>query len=123
MLTGNSTEFLDPVFSSGVTFALESGVLAASLVVKQLNGEPVNWQDEYVTPVQSGVDTFKAFIEAWYQGDLQTIIFSKGFNLKIKQQICSILAGYVWDTSNPYVKKHSYALQTLAKVIRISERT
>src|SRR5690606_37754904 len=35
-LTGNSSEFLDPVFSSGVTFATESGLLAAKLMYREL---------------------------------------------------------------------------------------
>jgi hypothetical protein len=35
----------------------------------------------------------------------------------IKNQICSVLAGYVWDTDNPFVKKHSTAVAALAKVI------
>jgi len=35
VLTGNSTEFLDPVFSSGVAFATESALLAAKLITKK----------------------------------------------------------------------------------------
>src|SRR5690606_13322489 len=46
-LTGNAAEFLDPVFSSGVCFATESGSLAAKLAVRQLQGEVVDWQKEY----------------------------------------------------------------------------
>jgi hypothetical protein len=38
-LTGNASEFLDPVFSSGMAFATESGMLAAKLALRQLNGE------------------------------------------------------------------------------------
>src|SRR5690606_31277320 len=44
-LTGNSAEFLDPVFSSGVTFATESGLLAAKLFARELRGEKVNWDE------------------------------------------------------------------------------
>ena len=36
VLCGNATEFLDPVFSSGVTFAMESGNKAAKLVIETL---------------------------------------------------------------------------------------
>src|SRR5690606_91978 len=39
VLTGNVTEFLDPVFSSGVMFALVSSQQAASLAIRQLRGE------------------------------------------------------------------------------------
>jgi flavin-dependent dehydrogenase len=38
VLTGNVTEFLDPVFSSGVTLATVSSQIAANLVIRQLNG-------------------------------------------------------------------------------------
>jgi len=41
VLTGNATEFLDPVFSSGVTFAMESGHTAAKLVARHLRNRPV----------------------------------------------------------------------------------
>jgi hypothetical protein len=32
--------------------------------------------------------------------------------------ICSILAGYVWDENNPYVKNHSLRLKTLVELCR-----
>ena len=43
VLTGNVTEFLDPVFSSGVTLATVSSQTAANLVIKKLQGENVDW--------------------------------------------------------------------------------
>jgi len=122
VLTGNSTEFLDPIFSSGVTLALESGSRAAKLVAKQLSGETVSWQDEYVNPIQQGVDTFRSYVKAWYDGSLQTIFFTSEINQEIKNRICSVLAGYVWDTTNPYVSKHWTSIQSLAKVISINQR-
>ena len=39
VLTGNVTEFLDPVFSSGVTLATVSSQTAANLVIRKLKGE------------------------------------------------------------------------------------
>jgi hypothetical protein len=35
--------------------------------------------------------------------------------------ICSVLAGYVWDISNPYVKNHDTALIKLAKLINLEK--
>jgi len=58
-------------------------------------------------------------VMGWYDGSLHDIFFSKSTNEEIKQQICSVLAGYVWDLDNPFVKKHEQLLQTLSKVIRI----
>ncbi len=38
VLTGNSAEFLDPVFSSGVTFATESALMALNLNPALMSG-------------------------------------------------------------------------------------
>lgn len=119
VLTGNSTEFLDPIFSSGVTFAMESGVLAAKLLDRQLRGENVDWDKDYVAYIQQGVDTFRSYVKGWYDGSLPKIFFSPSSLQQFKDQICSVLAGYVWDETNPFVKKHSRILTTLSKVLDI----
>lgn len=116
-LCGNSTEFLDPIFSSGVTFAISSGFKSADLVVKQLNGETVDWLNEYEVVMKKGIDVFRSYVNAWYDGTLAQIFFSKEEKEEFMKQICSVLAGYVWDESNPFVKKHKTILPTLAKVI------
>ena len=117
-LTGNSTEFLDPVFSSGVTFATESGLKAAKLAAHQLKGESVDWETEYTEYIMQGVETFKTYVKTWYSGDLQDIFFVEDENKEIKKQICSVLAGYVWDKNNQFVKNHKRAVPSLAKFIR-----
>ncbi|MGB0402835.1 MAG: NAD(P)/FAD-dependent oxidoreductase [Salibacteraceae bacterium] len=117
-LTGNSTEFLDPVFSSGVTFATESGLLAAKLAARQLKGDTIDWQVEYTDYIMKGVETFKTYVKTWYTGDLQDIFFVNDENKEIKRQICSVLAGYVWDENNQFVRNHKRAVPTLAKFIR-----
>ncbi|MBI2259408.1 MAG: tryptophan 7-halogenase [Flavobacteriia bacterium] len=120
VLTGNVTEFLDPVFSSGVTLATVSSQLAAHLVVKKMKGIEVDWEKEYMKPMLDGVDVFRTYINAWYEGTLHEIFFAKNIDLDIKKQICSVLAGYVWDLTNPFVKKHKTILDTLVKVIRLN---
>jgi flavin-dependent dehydrogenase len=117
VLCGNSTEFLDPVFSSGVTLAISSGYKAAALVAKQLNGEDVNWEKDYSDVLKSGIDVFRTYVLGWYDGMLATIFYAKDSNPEFKRQICSVLAGYVWDETNPFVKKHKTLPKTLAKVI------
>jgi glycosyltransferase involved in cell wall biosynthesis len=104
VLTGNVTEFLDPVFSSGVTLATTSSQIASKLVIRQLNGEVVDWQKEYTDLMMQGVDTFRSYVLAWYDGTLQKIFFAEERNQEVIRQICSVLAGYVWDLENPYVK-------------------
>ena len=117
VLCGNSTEFLDPIFSNGVTLAVGSAVIAAKLVDKQLSGEKVDWKTEYEDVMKHGIDVFRSYVNAWYDGTLETIIFANETDQNRKNQICSVLAGYVWDETNPFVKKHKTLLNTLAKVV------
>ena len=121
VLTGNVTEFLDPVFSSGVMFAAVSSQLASHAVIRKLNGQEVNWESDYTQVVQQGVDTFRSYVMAWYNGTLDTIFFAKNKNPQIVQQICSVLAGYVWDLENPFVKGHATELRRLARRIEQSQ--
>ncbi len=121
VLTGNVTEFLDPVFSSGVTLATVSGQRAAHLVCAQLRGQEVNWQKDYTDFMMQGVNTFRSYVMGWYDGHLQDIFFARKPNPEIQKQICSVLAGYVWDTTNPYVKNHDRALKALASVLKIEQ--
>ncbi|MEO7988729.1 MAG: NAD(P)/FAD-dependent oxidoreductase [Chryseolinea sp.] len=122
VLTGNVTEFLDPVFSSGVMFATVSSHMASKLVIKKLKGEIVDWDQEYSKPIQQGVDTFRTYVMGWYDGTLEKIFFAKNPDELIKKQICSVLAGYVWDQENPYVLDHHHAITKLARTIRAKER-
>ncbi|MFA0113653.1 NAD(P)/FAD-dependent oxidoreductase [Vibrio sp. 10N.261.46.E11] len=117
-LLGNAGEFLDPVFSSGVTIAMKSAQFVVECVEKQLNGEKVNWDREYAEPLMIGVNTFRTYVEGWYSGALQDVIFYQEPNPKIKQMVCSILAGYAWDQSNPYVNESKRRLKTLAEICR-----
>jgi len=117
-LLGNAGEFLDPVFSSGVTIAMKSACLAVDVLDKKFNDETVDWQTDFADPLQKGVDTFRTFVNAWYDGSLQDVIFYDKQQANIKTMICSILAGYVWDNKNPYVKNSRARLNTLAQLCR-----
>lgn len=122
VLTGNVTEFLDPVFSSGVTLAVTSSHLAANQVVRQLAGENVDWQKEYTDVMMQGVDTFRSYVVAWYDGTLQKIFFAEERNQEVIRQICSVLAGYVWDMENPYVKNHATYLKRMVRLINVGKK-
>lgn len=102
-LLGNAGEFLDPVFSSGVTIAFKSASLASDCLRRRYAGETVDWQTDYGHPLRQGVDAFRAFVEAWYAGGFQQIIFHPSPSKEVRELISSILAGYAWDRKNPYV--------------------
>ncbi len=118
-LLGNAGEFLDPVFSSGVTIAMKSASLAVPLVSRQLKGDAVDWEKEYAQPLKIGVETFRAYVNAWYAGSLQQIIFSDNQVPAVREMVCSILAGYAWDTQNPFVQEPERRLKALAQVCSV----
>lgn len=119
-LLGNAGEFLDPVFSSGITIAMKSASLAAPLVSRQLQGETVDWERDYAVPLKRGVDTFREYVTAWYDGRFQDVIFYDNIqdHPGIRGMISSILAGYAWDTSNPFVADPARRLGTLVELCR-----
>ncbi len=118
VLVGNSGEFLDPVFSAGVTVALESAVLAAGLVHQELSGAPPDWDAAYAQPLSGAIAVYRSFIDGWYSGDLPEIFFNEVQNPGVKSQICSVLAGYLLDSSNPFVAQHRRKVPVLAKMLR-----
>ncbi|WP_168794925.1 NAD(P)/FAD-dependent oxidoreductase [Paraburkholderia aromaticivorans] len=115
-LLGNAGEFLDPVFSSGVTIALRSAHLAVQTLNRQLDGEQVDWSAAYDVPLRKGIDTFRAFVERWYSGALQDIIFYPEQTPSIRRMISAVLAGYAWDETNPYVADPVRRLNALHEV-------
>jgi flavin-dependent dehydrogenase len=119
-LVGNATEFLDPVFSSGVSLALQSASQASDAIIRQLNGEVVDWQTDYADFMARGIDTFRTFVNAWYDGTLHQVFFAEEINADLKRMVCSALAGYVWDLDNPFVSNHG---RKLSQLIRIIEST
>jgi flavin-dependent dehydrogenase len=114
-LLGNAGEFLDPVFSSGVTIAVKSADLAVTALLRERAGEAVDWEKDYAKPLRAGVDAFRAFVESWYRGGFQDVIFHQDQNPDIRRMISSILAGYAWDLSNPYVA-HPERMRTLEQL-------
>jgi flavin-dependent dehydrogenase len=116
-MVGNATEFLDPVFSSGVTLALESARLAAGCVDAELRGDRPDWARDFEAPMKLGTDVFRTFVEAWYRGDLPRIFFNAEKAPNIKRMICSVLAGYVWDEENPFVAQHDRKIRQLIRLL------
>lgn len=117
-LLGNAAEFLDPVFSSGVTIALRSSKLAADALHRQLGGEAVDWQSAFADPLMVGVETFRAYVQGWYSGEFQDVVFFQNAQPEIRRMISSILAGYAWDTDNPFVASPQRRLRMLSELCR-----
>ncbi len=103
VIAGNAGDFLDPVFSSGVMFALESGSLAAGLIQRELAGETVDWEADYAAVLRQAIGIFRTFVKAWYTGDLPDIFFFRAKPMAAVRHITSILGGNVRNLENPLV--------------------
>lgn len=115
-LLGNAGEFLDPVFSSGVTIALKSAALAVPLVDRQLRGQAVDWHTDYEQALRRGIEVFRAYVEAWYDGRFQRVIFEPRQLAGVKAMVSAILAGYAWDESNPMTQRCGKRISAIADI-------
>ncbi|VAW49513.1 FIG022199: FAD-binding protein [hydrothermal vent metagenome] len=121
VLVGNASEFLDPVFSSGVTLALESGYKAAELTIDELNGTHVNWQTDYADYMMVGINVFREYVNAWYDGRLQAILFGDDRSEKVTRSVVSVLSGYVWNEENVFVSNPKKMVDTIYQLAKINE--
>ncbi len=121
-LLGNAAEFLDPVFSSGVTIAMRSASMAVRVLEQQLRGAAVDWDGEFERPLRVGIDCFREFVSAWYDGRLLEIFFSEPRPSDVRRMVCSVLAGYAWDLNNPFVCEPQRRLDTLSQLCTLQNR-
>ena len=93
-----------------------SASTAASVLDRQLRGEAIDWDAEFERPLRKGIDTFRAYVRAWYDGRFQDIMFARTQPPGIRRMICSILAGYAWDETNPFVAEPERRLEMVAQL-------
>lgn len=118
VLIGNSGDFLDPVFSSGIAIAIYSAVLASQLITRQLKGEMIDWHEQFEEEVRFGIRVFRTYVKGWYDGRFQDVIYAITDNSEIHRYIASILGGYAWDRTNPFVTDSERRLNMVANAVR-----
>ena len=104
VLIGDAAGFLDPIFSSGVHLAITSAARAAEGVDALLRRGEHAALRQYQADMDAGLRVYQAFVARFYQRDLvRNLFFSADKNPVMRGAIINILAGYVWDTSNPLI--------------------
>lgn len=116
LIIGNAAGFIDPIFSSGITIALKSAVTAAPEIINFLKNKQADWQT-YDAEMATGTKTFQAYVDAWYDSSLQEIILTQNKEPDIQSKINSILAGYVWDQKNSFVREPKRKLKQVYKLL------
>ncbi|MCY1563013.1 hypothetical protein D9M68_1004890 [compost metagenome] len=76
----------------------------------------MDWESQFAIPLKRGVDTFRVYVEGWYDGSFQDVIYYQNASSEIRRMISSILAGYAWDERNPYVAEPKRRLRVLAEL-------
>ena len=51
-----------------------------------------------------------------------SIFFADDQMPQFKQKICSVLAGYVWDEKNEFVRDHHASVNKLARIITLRDQ-
>lgn len=101
LMIGDAFAFIDPVFSSGVHLALNSGTMGAGVVDAFLRGSP-NYAArvrKFERTVRRGIDTFSWFIHRFNQPAFQGLFVSTRRPPNIERAVLSLLAGDVFTQS------------------------
>lgn len=100
VLVGDALGFLDPVYSSGVLLAFQSGEMAADCIIDAWKNNDFSekrlsaFQDEF----WRGMDAFKKLVYAFYNKDFNFARFLKKYP-QCKQGVTDILSGNIFKPS------------------------
>ncbi len=101
LLVGDAAAFVDPLFSTGVLFAINSAKFAAGHIDAALSEGRfeaerfVKYQDQVI----AGMDIFKDLVHEFYSSNLRKLLISSAHNPTMCAVITSILAGDVYKPS------------------------
>jgi flavin-dependent dehydrogenase len=101
LMIGDAFAFIDPIFSSGVHLALNSGTIGAGVVdayLRRSSDYPAR-QKQFERVVRRGIDTFSWFIHRFNQPAFQALFVSTRRPPKIERAVLSLLAGDVFSQS------------------------
>jgi ABC-type nitrate/sulfonate/bicarbonate transport system ATPase subunit/flavin-dependent dehydrogenase len=115
LLVGDAARFVDPVFSSGVSVAMESAKRAAEAITAALKKNDLSASAfaGYEVTLRSGVDIWREFILSWYQ--LPPLFLDLLAEPDARVQLTRLLQGDVYDrTSVPILEKMRAAIREVA---------
>jgi len=100
LLVGDAARFVDPIFSSGVSVAMESAKRAAEASIQALAHDDVSASAfaEYERTIRAGVDIWRDFILMYYQ--LPPLFFDLISRPEGRLQITQLLQGDVYERAS-----------------------
>jgi flavin-dependent dehydrogenase len=100
MLAGDAGSFLDPVFSTGVSVAMESGIEAAAELDRALRRKRFSARDfaAFSRRQRTRYETFRRFVVGFYTPQFRDLFFDADPPRHLFRAIATVLAGR-WDAS------------------------
>ena len=100
LLVGDAARFVDPIFSSGVSVAMESAKRAAAAIAGALGRNDVSARAfvDYEQTLRAGMDIWREFILLYYQ--LPPLFFDLIARAETRGQLTRLLQGDVYDRSS-----------------------
>jgi ABC-type nitrate/sulfonate/bicarbonate transport system ATPase subunit/flavin-dependent dehydrogenase len=97
LLVGDAARFVDPVFSSGVSVAMESARRAADAIIRALGRGDVGRESfaDYERTIRNGVDIWREFIRLYYQ--LPPLFLDLITRPDARRQVTQLLQGDIYD--------------------------
>lgn len=97
VLVGDSWGFIDPIYSSGVWFALKSGQLAADAIVEGLQKNDISGEQlgKWVPDFARGTAWVRKLAEAWYCGQFRVGKFIREYPQHVRP-MTDILIGRIF---------------------------
>jgi flavin-dependent dehydrogenase len=114
VLVGDSWGFIDPIYSSGVWFALKSGQLAADAIVEGLrNGNTSGEQlSKWIPDFARGTNWVRKLAEAWYCGQFRVGKFIREYPQHVGPMTDILIgrifhpeAGRIFDDLDPWLER------------------
>ena len=98
IMVGDAYAFVDPVFSSGVMLAMNSGVLGAEAIDAWLRGDPAAEARfrHFERMVDRGVKTFSWFIWRFNSPGMRSLLLNPDNRFRVQEAVTSLLAGDVF---------------------------
>ncbi len=117
LMVGDSAAFVDPLFSTGVLFAINGAKFAAAHIDAALADG--NFAADRFAPYQDecikGMDIFKGLVHEFYSQNLRKVLLASAQNPTICAVITSLLAGDVYKPAmwHSVVKKSGFSQEVL----------
>lgn len=112
LLVGDAYAFVDPVFSSGVMFAMQSGIAAAAAIGEALRLPAQRRQAfrRYERQMRRGPRVFSWFIYRMTRPAMRDLFMAPRNILRMKEALLSLLAGDIFGTTPIWTSLRAFKL-------------